>query len=185
MSHLISQFIDNELHIDEKITFVQQVHHDKGFMSESIALLEQEKMLGAPVVTHVPEVRLKPSKRVIGSWIRPAKILVPALAMAAILVVLFMPPAEKPENGLVPFRFVFFRPEVNRVELTGSFTGWRNVAMNPVGSSGYWEITLNLPQGEHRFSYIIEGKEQMADPTVLAREEDDFGGQNSILFLKT
>ena len=185
MSHLISQFIDNEMHIDEKITFVQQVHHDKDFMNESIALLEQEKVLAGPVVTRVPEVRLKSAPRVTWAWMRPAKILAPALAMAALLVFLLMPPVEKPEAALVPFRFVFFRPEVSRVEITGSFTGWRNVAMNPVGLSGYWEITLELPRGEHRFSYIIEGKEQMADPTVLAREEDDFGGQNSILFLKT
>lgn len=53
--------------------------------------------------------------------------------------------------------------------------------MNRAGNSGYWEITFDLPAGEYRFSYILEGKRQLADPTILTREKDDFGGENSVL----
>jgi len=38
-----------------------------------------------------------------------------------------------------------------------------------------------LSEGEHTYSFIVDGKEQMADPTVSARQMDDFGGENSIL----
>jgi hypothetical protein len=53
-----------------------------------------------------------------------------------------------------------------------------------MGDSGYWEVTLNLPAGEHRFSYILEGKQRLSDPTIMTRELDDFGGENSILEVK-
>jgi hypothetical protein len=56
--------------------------------------------------------------------------------------------------------------------------------MKRVGTSGYWEVTLDLPEGEHRFSYILEGNRRLADPTILTREHDDFGGENSILEVK-
>ena len=68
-----------------------------------------------------------------------------------------------------------------QVEITGSFTGWSALPLKKAGTSGYWEITLELPVGEHRFSYILEGDRQLADPTILTREQDDFGGENSIL----
>ena len=38
-----------------------------------------------------------------------------------------------------------------------------------------------MPAGEHRLCYIIEGGKRIPDPTILAREKDDFGGENSIL----
>ena len=57
------------------------------------------------------------------------------------------------------------------------------LAAKEVGESGYWEIFLDVPEGEHRFAYILDGQHQVADPTVPMRETDDFGGQNSILVL--
>ena len=53
--------------------------------------------------------------------------------------------------------------------------------MKKTGSNGYWETTLEMPAGEHRLCYIIEGGKRIPDPTILAREKDDFGGENSIL----
>ena len=40
---------------------------------------------------------------------------------------------------------------------------------------------LPVAPGEHRFAYILDGERQMADPTLPALEQDDFGGENSIL----
>ena len=55
------------------------------------------------------------------------------------------------------------------------------VAMQRLGASGYWELRLPVPAGEHRFAYILAGQKRMADPTLPAVERDDFGGENSIL----
>ena len=57
--------------------------------------------------------------------------------------------------------------------------------MERLSSSGYWAVTLNLFEGEHRYSYLVEDGQQIADPTVLSRERDDFGGENSIIEVKS
>ena len=53
--------------------------------------------------------------------------------------------------------------------------------MKRIGNSGYWELNLPVISGEHRFAYILNGDARIADPTLPAREADDFGGVNSIL----
>ena len=78
-------------------------------------------------------------------------------------------------------RFVLYQPEVKKVEITGSFLDWSAVPMKKSGTSGYWEAVLEIPAGEHRICYIIEGNRRIPDPTISIREKDDFGGENSIL----
>ena len=72
----------------------------------------------------------------------------------------------------------------NHVELVGSFSGWGKIPLKSAGRSGYWEVTVDLPEGDHRFSYIVEGSRRLADPTIGVRETDDFGGENSILSVR-
>ena len=97
----------------------------------------------------------------------------------ALLLLVFDDP--EPRNRLFNNRFVLYEPNVSQMELVGSFTGWQRTPMKSVGNSGYWEVNLELPIGEHRFAYILDGIKQMADPTLSIREKDDFGGENSIL----
>jgi 1,4-alpha-glucan branching enzyme len=85
------------------------------------------------------------------------------------------------QHNVERHRFVIYQPEAKQAEIIGSFTNWAPVAMEKVGDSGYWAISLELPAGEHRYSYLLENGQQVADPTILAREQDDFGGENSII----
>jgi 1,4-alpha-glucan branching enzyme len=102
---------------------------------------------------------------------------------AALLIMLFvMPRQEVPV--LTTHRFVLYQPDVKQVEITGSFLGWSAVPLKRSGTSGYWEAVLEVPAGEHRLCYIIEGDKRIPDPTIPIREKDDFGGENSILAVK-
>ena len=176
--YLISMFIDDELDLDDKIEFVETVHADRLFKDETLDLLVQEKTLRSPVVDRVPSLRLAPrKKRWRFAW-RPAGMFAAGLA-AAVLVVFLLLPAK--QRLSVAHRFVIYQPGVRQVAITGSFTHWKPVPMRKTGSSGYWEITLELPAGEYRYSYLVEGRQQLADPTVLTREKDDFGGENSVI----
>lgn len=179
-SGLISLFIDDEMEIDEKIEFVEIVHADHTFRDQTVDLLHQERLLRSPVVTRVPTAQLKTRCRPVRgwSWLRPAALVVPALA-ALLLVVLFLP-GQQPEAA-VSHRFVIFQPDARQTGISGSFTNWQTVPLQQIGTSGYWVITLEVPQGEHRFTYIVDGHKRLADPTVPGREQDDFGGQNSVL----
>jgi hypothetical protein len=176
--YMISMFIDDELDIDEKIELVESVHAEAAVKNEIVHLLQQEKLIRSPMVSRIPvveaDVRSKPSFY----FRRSAAAFVSGLA-AALIIVFFVLPEQKISS--VPYRFVIYQPDVNQVDITGSFTGWETLPMKKMGATGYWEITLDLHEGEHRYSYILESGVQIPDPSVLTREKDDFGGENSIL----
>jgi hypothetical protein len=183
---LISMFIDNELTLDDKLEFVKRVHEDSSFTDETVELVRQEKLIRSDAVASFPEVDIQEERGFslprFRSLLRPAGIMGAAVAAALILVFLLLP---SPQNidSLISHRFVIYRPDVTGVELSGSFNEWRRIPMEEIGNSGYWEVKLALPPGEHRFSYILEGDEKIADPTVMTKERDDFGGENSVLLV--
>jgi Glycogen recognition site of AMP-activated protein kinase len=180
--HLISLYIDDELDLDDKIDFVEIVHENKPFKDEAVTLLRQEKLIRSEVVDHLPACGSKPHR---GPWqlrrLRPFPAVAAGLAAAAIVLLLFWP---SPKHQLQPHRFVIYQPDAEGVELAGSFSHWHKIPLKRSGGSGYWEVTLDLPEGDHRFSYIIKGGRRLADPTIAVRETDDFGGENSILTVR-
>ena len=191
--YLISLFIDNELNLDEKIDFVETTHAERAFKDEAIALLEQEKMLHAEMVHRVPKVQAVetkyPEKGFAFAWMRPLTAFATGLALGVTL--LLVRPAIDPVPVLTPvtrsetaYRFVIYRPDASQAEIIGTFTGWQPVPMEKMGSSGYWSLTLNLGEGEYQYSYVVEGGQQITDPTVPERVKDDFGGENSIITVK-
>lgn len=180
---LISMYIDNELGLDDKIVFVETIHEDGNFKGEAVSLLQQEKLIRSEVVDHVPDLDLKEYRN---PWhlklLRPfCAAAASGLVAAAILFLVFWP---RQEHLMRPYRFVVYQPDAQHVELAGSFSDWKRIPLKLAGQSGYWETTLDLPEGEHRFSYIIEGNRRLTDPTIAVREIDDFGGENSILRVK-
>jgi hypothetical protein len=176
--YLISMFIDDELDLDNKIEFVETVHEDRNFKNETVGFLQQEKVIRSEVVDKVPSVKVQLKEKTVFPLWRPMAIFTSGLAAALILFFFTQPPKEQLSTA---HRFVIYQPGVEQVEITGSFTDWRTLPMNRAGTSDYWEITIDVPVGEHRFSYILGGDQRLADPTILIREKDDFGGENSIL----
>ena len=182
VDNLISMYIDNELSLDDKIVFVETIHEDENFKDDTVNLLQQEKLIRSEVVDHIPPLNVKEHRN---AWhvklFRPFVAAAAGLAAAAILLFVFYPSQE---HLMRPYRFVIYQPDAQRVELSGSFSDWKRIPLKLAGQSGYWETTLELPEGEHRFSYIIEGDRRLPDPTIVVREIDDFGGENSILRVK-
>lgn len=181
MDSRISLFIDNELNIDEKIEFVSKVHEDTNFRNDSLELLRQEKILRSEIVERIPSVYLKERKKRGLSLFRPFVLMA---SSAAATVLIFFSLISPKNTDYSPRRFVLYNPDVNQVEITGSFTNWEALPLTKVGFSGYWEIVLPLSKGEHRFTYILEGDQRVTDPTLLTKEQDDFGGENSILYME-
>lgn len=181
MDPLASMYIDNELDLNEKVKFVDKIHLDDSFRQNTRALLLQEKLLRRPPDTSVLPARLSVRTHVglrIKQWLKPVIYATAGFAAAGLMMLSVQPPA-------VPLpctnRFVIYNASAHQVELTGSFTGWQRLLMKPIKNSGYWEISLKVPPGEHRFAYIVDGDRKIADPTLPASEMDDFGGRNSIL----
>jgi hypothetical protein len=176
---LISQFIDDELNLDEKITFVHEIRTDRAFSDEAIELLETEKMLRTEEFKTPPVPVFSEKRR---SFLIPFGI--SSFAAAAALFLLFFrlsSPLPEPAPAQAQHRFVLHMPEAEKVELAGSFSSWKTIEMNKTGSSGYWQVSLPLNQGEYAYSFIINGSERITDPTVKARQADDLGGENSVI----
>ena len=183
MDPLTSLFIDDEMNMDDKISFDRHLKNDPATAEEMLHLLEQEILIRGEVVTHIPDSTVATTTTWEKIWdfvVQPKRIITASLAAAAAVLILVL---WSPQITLQPNRFVIYRPDVTRAEITGSFTDWQRVPMKAVGNSGYWEIVLALPEGEHRFSYILNGQDSFPDPTILTREQDDFGGQNSVLLV--
>lgn len=181
MDYLASMYIDNELDLDEKLQFVDKVHRDPSFYQNTQRLLSQEKLLRTLPDTSAVPVRLSPGDRIgyrIRQWLKPLIYATAGFAAAGLIAYgMFIPPVQSPRIN----RFVIYNAAAHQVELAGSFTGWKRKSLKPIRNSGYWEIYLPVPPGEHRFAYILDGDRQIADPTLPASENDDFGGRNSIL----
>ena len=183
MEHLISMFIDDELDLEEKITFVESVYSDVFYKMEAIELLKQEQCLRQDPAERVPVVITQPLRqRVRFLWPRFALMGLSCIAVAIFIWIVQHPGNESTfQPSVKSHRFIIYQPDISNAQIIGSFTAWRPKTMNRVGNSGYWEAELELSRGEHRFVYILDGHRRIADPTVLIREKDDFGGENSIL----
>ncbi|MEW5734260.1 MAG: glycogen-binding domain-containing protein [Thermodesulfobacteriota bacterium] len=180
---LISQFIDDELDLKEKRAFLTELSRDPAFAREALALVEQEIALccDPAFAVETPPMPAPPRLRLLGKGTAAL-----ALAAAMLLVslgILYRAHLQSLSQGpaVVMHRFVLYQPGATDVEISGSFNDWTPVAMHRAGSSGYWEAVLALPPGEHRFSYLVGPGGRVPDPTLLARERDGFGGENSIL----
>lgn len=192
MDHFISMYIDDELSLDEKILFLKHVHGNRAYTVEAAALLSQEKELVSLMNKPAPEITLPLTKGV-----RIQRMFGLAAAACLLMVLSFFtgatltgfqgvsePLAIEP-NLNVPHRFVIHQRDSQQVEIAGSFTNWQRVSMIPTGVDGYWEISLRVPFGEHRYSFIVDGRKRIPDPTVAAQESDDFGTINSIINVET
>lgn len=193
MDHLISLYIDNELSVEEKILFLEHVYGNKAYKDDAVSLLEQEKLLW-PVLKHQAPDSVPSTPRKLRSF-RPY-----SLAIAACLLLIFaflagtnlyqhhqssQNLASVVEGKTNLHRFVLFDQDSQKIEITGSFTNWQKLPLTPTGPGGYWEITLEVPAGEHRYSFIIDDLFPQPDPTVVIQEADDFGAMNSILHVES
>jgi len=178
----ISMFIDDELNLDEKVEFVEIIHDDREFKDETLDFLKQEKALRLEPVAGVPQLNVLCPRRRVAHLLRPMGLVAAGLAFALVIsaYALFF---GTDENSAANYRFLLYRPGIQELEIAGTFTNWQRIPLHQVDKTGYWEIFLDVGEGEHRFAYIIDGEHRIADPTTPMRETDDFGGENSILVL--
>lgn len=185
MNHLTSLFIDDELSLHEKMDFVEAIHEDQAFYTETKDLISLEIVLAEDVTDHTPSAVI-PAMALNSDWKQKFLSFIKPLSYAfagtfAVLAALYFSQSHQSVPETRTNRFVIYRPDVSKVEITGSFTLWEKVPLHEAGNSGYWEVTLEIPKGVHRFTYILDGHTTFADPTVPSSEMDDFGGTDSIL----
>jgi hypothetical protein len=73
------------------------------------------------------------------------------------------------------------------VSVVGDFNGWDPSAtpMERVGTSGFWSATLLAKPGRHTYAYLVDGTTLMADPRAPRAKSADYGGDASVLMVRT
>ena len=57
-----------------------------------------------------------------------------------------------------PVTFIWPHGGSTKVELAGTFNGWKPVTMNPVDDHQLWQLELELPLGHHEFKFVVDGR---------------------------
>ncbi|ADD67758.1 conserved hypothetical 5-AMP-activated protein kinase, beta-1 subunit (AMPK beta-1 chain) (AMPKb) [Denitrovibrio acetiphilus DSM 12809] len=175
---LISQYIDNELNISEKIDFVKEVNNDDSYFSSALGMLEMEMTMSHTISPPpIPDISASSKSKL--NITRIASFTALAASLIVMLRVFFFAPDHMPEIRTA-HRFVLYHPEASQVEVTGTFSGWQPISMYNAGN-GYWQITMPLNKGEYVYTYLINGRTTLPDPTVHAKQNDGFGGENSVI----
>ena len=116
-----------------------------------------------------------------------------ALAASVVAVVTLGLVRSRPESpvreGSVPMepvQFVLVAPEAHSVTVVGDFNDWglNNGALVATNRDGVWSVTAPVPAGVHRYAFLVNGKQWVADPSAPRATDDDFGMPSSALVVE-
>jgi hypothetical protein len=93
------------------------------------------------------------------------------------------PPATRKRN----VQFVLVAPTARKVQVVGDFNDWDAShaefrAQHRGG--GVWSVTAAVPEGHHRYSFVVDDSVWVTDPTAPRVLDDDFGLPNSALVVE-
>lgn len=81
-------------------------------------------------------------------------------------------------------QFVLVAPTARKVQVVGDFNDWDAThaefrAQHRGG--GVWAVTAAVPEGHHRYSFVVDDSVWVTDPAAPRVLDDDFGMPNSAL----
>ena len=77
-------------------------------------------------------------------------------------------------------QFKYYAPNANVVYLIGDFNKWNPIKkLMKKNEKGEWLTRAILPEGEHQYKYIVDGKYEN-DPGAVRYERNGLGTLNSI-----
>lgn len=110
------------------------------------------------------------------------------VAIATVGVLRARPRAERVVSleGPEPVKFVLVAPTARSVAVVGDFNNWGlgDSALVATSNQGVWSVTASVPAGVHRYAFVVNGKQWMADPTAPRSSGDDFGMPSSALVVE-
>lgn len=150
------------------------------------------------VMVRVRRLYAQRRRRGLGSWLGVASRVTHhpgwAAALAAGIVaivtlgVLRTRPPESPSTSAVfePVQFVLVAPSAQSVAVVGDFNDWglNDSALVATNHQGVWSVTAPVPAGVHRYAFVVNGKEWVADPSAPRSAGDDFGMPSSALIVE-
>lgn len=85
--------------------------------------------------------------------------------------------------------FQVYLPHAERVELVGDFTDWEKRALpmrrGDGDQRGWWRAACRVPDGDHSFSYLVDGRYWMPDYAANGVHRNEYGQWTSNLTVNT
>lgn len=97
----------------------------------------------------------------------------------------FYPDSRSPQLLNHRIIFLYHDPYAKRVSLVGDFTSWQKdmISLHKI-SENRWRVDIPLlPEGIYRYKFLIDNTKWSEDPNNSNKENDHYGGQNSILMI--
>ena len=116
-----------------------------------------------------------------------------ALAASVVAVVTLGVMRSRPQDvaatgaiPLEPVQFVLVAPMAQSVAVVGDFNDWglNDTALVATNHEGVWSVTAPVPAGVHRYAFVVNGKQWVADPSAPRSAGDDFGMPSSALVVE-
>jgi hypothetical protein len=83
-----------------------------------------------------------------------------------------------------PVQFVLVAPTARKVQVVGDFNDWDASHAEYRAEhrgGGVWSVTAAVPEGHHRYSFVVDDSVWVTDPSAPRVLDDDFGLPNSAL----
>jgi hypothetical protein len=82
-------------------------------------------------------------------------------------------------------KFVLVAPQAVRVSLVGDFNNWDPTAtpLERTPTGGTWSVTVPLSPGRHEYSFVVDGKQWLPDPSAPLAPVDGLGAPNSVVLV--
>jgi hypothetical protein len=121
---------------------------------------------------------------------RPAWAAALAAGVVAVATIGLLRPRANPAavaGASIPVQFVLVAPEARSVSVVGDFNNWGlgDSALVAENHNGVWSVSAPVPVGVHRYAFLVNGKQWVADPTAPRSSGDDFGMPSSALVVES
>jgi predicted carbohydrate-binding protein with CBM48 len=80
-------------------------------------------------------------------------------------------------------QFTLIAPDAKKVVVVGDFNAWdqTHAGYQAKQSGGVWTVTAPVPNGHHRYSFVVDDSLWVADPMAPRANDNDFGLPKSAL----
>ena len=150
------------------------------------------------VMVRVRRLYAQRRRRGLGSWIGVASrvthhpgwaaaVAAGIVAIVTVGVLRTRPPVSASASSVFePVQFVLVAPSAQSVAVVGDFNDWglNDTALVATNHQGVWSVTAPVPAGVHRYAFVVNGKEWVADPSAPRSAGDDFGLPSSALIVE-
>ena len=81
-------------------------------------------------------------------------------------------------------RFTLEHAAAKSVSVAGDFNDWSPSAHPLTRNGARWSVVVTLPDGEHKFMFVVDGEQWIVPPLAEDYVDDGFGSRNGVVIVR-